>query len=228
MAGTEDGGYLSLDVAARRQNSPDAGASSSDGEARPPGAVWSPRNGGPPGPAIAGSDSPVTQYVPAAVDEEEPHPPASPPPPQAGFFRRCFGCFRGGAGKADQGAGNSERYPSPLPLYIPPAPHVGKPFIPPMEPQDVGKKSLVLDLDETLVHSSFKPVPNPDYIIPVEIDGKARLHFVRTRTFTQNAHAAEPLHAAQVTDVYVLKRPWVDRFLVRSRCLASAVSQASS
>jgi TFIIF-interacting CTD phosphatase-like protein len=39
------------------------------------------------------------------------------------------------------------------------------------------------------VHSSFKPVPNPDYIIPVEIDGN-------------------------VTDVYVLKRPWVDFFMV--------------
>ena len=27
----------------------------------------------------------------------------------------------------------------------------------------------VLDLDETLVHSSFKPVPGADYVIPVEI-----------------------------------------------------------
>ncbi len=29
------------------------------------------------------------------------------------------------------------------------------------------KKTLVLDLDETLVHSSFEIVENPDYIIPV-------------------------------------------------------------
>jgi RNA polymerase II subunit A small phosphatase-like protein len=28
---------------------------------------------------------------------------------------------------------------------------------------------LVLDLDETLVHSSFRAVPNPDYIIPVQV-----------------------------------------------------------
>lgn len=42
--------------------------------------------------------------------------------------------------------------------------------------------------DETLVHSSFKPVPQPDYIIPVEIEGR-------------------------VVDVYVLKRPFVDHFL---------------
>lgn len=55
-------------------------------------------------------------------------------------------------------------------------------------PEDLHKKTLVLDLDETLVHSSFKPIPNPDYIIPVEIDGR-------------------------LVDVYVLKRPWLDHFL---------------
>ena len=38
------------------------------------------------------------------------------------------------------------------------------------------------------MHSSFKPVPQPDYIIPVEIEGR-------------------------VVDVYVLKRPFVDHFL---------------
>jgi len=58
----------------------------------------------------------------------------------------------------------------------------------PQLPEDVGKKTLVLDLDETLVHSSFKPIPNPDYIIPVQIEN-------------------------QVHNVYVLKRPGVDEFL---------------
>ena len=61
-------------------------------------------------------------------------------------------------------------------------------------------QTLVLDLDETLVHSSFKPVPNPDYVIPVEIDGK-------------------------ITDVYVLKRPWVDHFLVRRARRASRAAR---
>ncbi|CCI44559.1 unnamed protein product [Albugo candida] len=60
--------------------------------------------------------------------------------------------------------------------------------LPPQFPQDIGKKCLVLDLDETLVHSSFRPTSNPDYIIPVEIDGM--------------------LH-----QVYVCKRPGVDLFL---------------
>ncbi|KAF0717403.1 Aste57867_2312 [Aphanomyces stellatus] len=60
---------------------------------------------------------------------------------------------------------------------------MGKPFA-----GDEGKKCLVLDLDETLVHSSFKPIQNPDYVIPVEIEG-------------------------HVHQVYVLKRPGVDEFM---------------
>ncbi|PNI73944.1 CTDSPL isoform 6, partial [Pan troglodytes] len=36
---------------------------------------------------------------------------------------------------------------------------------------DYGKKCVVIDLDETLVHSSFKPISNADFIVPVEIDG---------------------------------------------------------
>ncbi|KAI8588438.1 hypothetical protein BDZ88DRAFT_421518 [Geranomyces variabilis] len=63
-------------------------------------------------------------------------------------------------------------------------------LLPPLEPADFGKKCLVLDLDETLVHSSFKEVPNADYVIPVEIEGV--------------------FHS-----VYVLKRPGVDTFLQR-------------
>jgi RNA polymerase II subunit A small phosphatase-like protein len=62
------------------------------------------------------------------------------------------------------------------------------PLLPPPAPDMVGKRCLVLDLDETLVHSSFKPIPNPDFIIPVEIE-------------------------EQIHKVYVLKRPGVDQFL---------------
>lgn len=50
------------------------------------------------------------------------------------------------------------------------------------------KKCVVIDLDETLVHSSFQPVKNADFIIPVEIDGT-------------------------IHQVYVLKRPYVEEFL---------------
>ncbi|GJJ69771.1 carboxy-terminal domain RNA polymerase II polypeptide A small phosphatase [Entomortierella parvispora] len=58
----------------------------------------------------------------------------------------------------------------------------------PMAPEHQGKKCLVLDLDETLVHSSFKLIPQADYVVPVEIDNQSH-------------------------NVYVIKRPGVDTFL---------------
>lgn len=42
----------------------------------------------------------------------------------------------------------------------------------PQRKSDRGKKTLVLDLDETLVHSSFQPVDECDLVLPVEIDGQ--------------------------------------------------------
>ncbi|KAH0790811.1 NLI interacting factor-like phosphatase family protein [Histomonas meleagridis] len=50
------------------------------------------------------------------------------------------------------------------------------------------KKILVLDLDETLVHSSFYQLDYYDYCIPIEIEGNS-------------------------FDLYVQKRPYVDKFL---------------
>ncbi|MES1911721.1 MAG: hypothetical protein MHM6MM_004112 [Cercozoa sp. M6MM] len=53
---------------------------------------------------------------------------------------------------------------------------------------ELGKPTLVLDLDETLVHSSFKPVREPDFIVKVHIEGT-------------------------VHNVYVQKRPGAEEFL---------------
>jgi RNA polymerase II subunit A small phosphatase-like protein len=61
-------------------------------------------------------------------------------------------------------------------------------LLPCQRTQDKNRKCVVIDLDETLVHSSFVPVNNADFIIPVEIDGT-------------------------IHQVYVLKRPHVDMFL---------------
>lgn len=55
--------------------------------------------------------------------------------------------------------------------HIQPPKYLREAVIGPKRPEDVHKKTLVLDLDETLVHSSFKPIPNPDYILPVSSIG---------------------------------------------------------
>ncbi|KAH9485316.1 hypothetical protein JR316_0002224 [Psilocybe cubensis] len=65
---------------------------------------------------------------------------------------------------------------------------VPRPLLPPISPQHAGRKCLVLDLDETLVHSSFKSISQADYVVPVEIE----YHW---------------------HNVYVIKRPGVDNFL---------------
>jgi RNA polymerase II subunit A small phosphatase-like protein len=49
---------------------------------------------------------------------------------------------------------------------------------------------LILDLDETLVHSSFKYIPGVDIILPIEIEGRR-------------------------CEIFVMKRPGVDDFLSR-------------
>ncbi|CAG8531604.1 7226_t:CDS:2 [Ambispora leptoticha] len=58
----------------------------------------------------------------------------------------------------------------------------------PISPEHIGRKCLVLDLDETLVHSSFKQILHADFVVPVEIEN-------------------------QIHNVYVIKRPGVDHFL---------------
>ncbi|KAG6917440.1 hypothetical protein DXG01_002526 [Tephrocybe rancida] len=65
-----------------------------------------------------------------------------------------------------------------------------QPLLPPLLPEHAGRKCLVLDLDETLVHSSFKAVQQADFVVPVEIEYHWH-HF------------------------HVLKRPGVDDFLKR-------------
>lgn len=42
-------------------------------------------------------------------------------------------------------------------------------------------KCLVLDLDETLIHSSFKPIPDPDFTVDIDLDGDTHRVYVRKR-----------------------------------------------
>lgn len=55
------------------------------------------------------------------------------------------------------------------------------PFLGEQRPCDIGKKTLVLDLDETLVHSSFQPTQSCQYKIPVEIEGSVYNVYVYRR-----------------------------------------------
>ncbi|GAV52451.1 hypothetical protein ZYGR_0AG04420 [Zygosaccharomyces rouxii] len=71
-------------------------------------------------------------------------------------------------------------------------------LLPPQSKHLSGKTCLVLDLDETLVHSSFKYLKGADFVLPVDIDD-------------------------QIHNVYVMKRPGVDEFLKKVGSLFEVV-----
>jgi len=54
-------------------------------------------------------------------------------------------------------------------------------LLPPLPEEQKHMKCLVLDLDETLVHSSFKAIPDPDFTIKIELEGHVHEVFVRKR-----------------------------------------------
>lgn len=56
-----------------------------------------------------------------------------------------------------------------------------EPFLGEQSAKDKGKKTLVLDLDETLVHSSFQPIRNPDIVMPIEVENIKSTVYVLVR-----------------------------------------------
>lgn len=107
-------------------------------------------------------------------------------PKNPSFLRQFFCCFRPNSPVAAVQQPLKDTQPAPEENGSLPK---GETFLlSPIRVQDRNKFCVVIDLDETLVHSSFTPVNNPDFIIPVEIDGT-------------------------VHQVYVMKRPFVDEFL---------------
>lgn len=126
-------------------------------------------------------------------------PAAAPAKKKKGFL--CFLCCTNGESDTNQNnAVNldpAQQRPATTPTRRPPiddhrddSSSAQKSLLPAIPERAKGKKCLVLDLDETLVHSSFKPVPDADFVVPVEIE-------------------------SIVHQVYVLKRPFVDEFMRR-------------
>jgi len=92
---------------------------------------------------------------------------------------------------ARENGGSTVPSPNTGATELPPQPGRAPPqkfLLPPLKPEQSHMKCLVLDLDETLVHSSFKPIPDPDFTVDIELDGA-------------------------IHRVYVRKRPGVDHFL---------------
>lgn len=161
-------------------------------------------------------------------DHSPPPPPVAPNSPRGGTSRGPAG----GGGYGGGGGGGGGVGPPPMqmqanpwmsspitqvpqsggdepltlpPDFIPPEPDPGSftPLLPPKDRSMANRHTLVLDLDETLVHSSFKPVPMTDMLIDITLEG-------------------------QVHQVYVKKRPYVDEFLARMTELFEVVVLTAS
>lgn len=100
------------------------------------------------------------------------------------FIRACF-VPPADAGQPVDASDFMQQIRDCEPSYAPDAP-----LLPEPTDEVSGRTCLVLDLDETLVHSSFTPIPDPDFQIPLEMQGETHM-------------------------VYVKKRPGVDEFLER-------------
>lgn len=73
------------------------------------------------------------------------------------------------------------------------------PLLPPQNARSRGKKCLILDLDETLVHSAFVRLESPDYTLSVKLDP--------TKS------------SGKEFKVFVLKRPGLHDFLLSGKSL---------
>ncbi|PLW43280.1 hypothetical protein PCANC_17371 [Puccinia coronata f. sp. avenae] len=84
-------------------------------------------------------------------------------------------------------------------MGIPTAPDGSpRPLLAPLDPALLGRKCLVLDLDETLVHSDFEVITESDFVVPLEIKNAVR-------------------------NVHVKKRPGVDEFMRKMGALYEVV-----
>lgn len=118
---------------------------------------------------------------------------------------------------------------------LPPYHSVGehnKLCLPPRSAELNDKITLVLDLDETLVHCTIDEIPNPDHIFPVQFNGFYYQVYVRLRPHLQHFlravsqmfevvvfTASQKVYADALLDIIDPKRELVRYRLFREACL---------
>lgn len=151
---------------------------------------------------VSSSEDDVHLSQPVAHDHKADQQPPPPPPKKSccwRWFCCCCTCCLPKAPppqqppqlqnqaqpqKAAPPADTKTKPAQPVPA-TPPHP-LTKYLLAPLPPEQKGKKTLVLDLDETLVHSSFKPIPNPDFVISIELENVIHKVYVRKRPGVDN------------------------------------------
>lgn len=90
-----------------------------------------------------------------------------------------------------------------------------------IENKNENKKILVIDLDETLIHTSFQKIKNPDLMIEIDSNNK--------KNTTTNNNTNTDASISKKVEAYIRIRPGVDKFLSQmSRYYDIYVYSASS
>lgn len=126
-----------------------------------------------------------------------------PPPPLARGEGQTTSAAARGPLELPSSSGLPHKVPTPSREHIWGPEKNEAPQLGPQVGQNQGRKTLVLDLDETLVHSSFRSSQAADIVISVELEGEHH-------------------------KVYVRKRPGVDAFLTRMGELYEVVVYTAS
>ncbi|KAA0160518.1 hypothetical protein FNF31_04227 [Cafeteria roenbergensis] len=118
-----------------------------------------------------------------------------------------------------------------LPPYSSVRPRVNRVVLP-RKVSDAPPISLVLDLDETLVHCSVEPIPDPDLRFPVVFGGHTYQVYVRKRPFLERFlarvaskfevtvfTASQSVYASRLLDLIDPHHRWIRHRLYREACL---------
>ncbi|KAK9265806.1 hypothetical protein L1049_003412 [Liquidambar formosana] len=114
---------------------------------------------------------------------------------------------------------------------------VGPNLLPALFPKETSKRkgiTLVLDLDETLVHSTLESCDNADFTFPVFFNTKEHTVYVRQRPFLQTFldrvaemfevvvfTASQSIYAEQLLDILDPERKLISRRAYRESCIFS-------
>jgi len=105
-------------------------------------------------------------------------------------------------------------------------------FCLPSKAQDAPPHTLVLDLDETLVHCTMSPIPNPDMVFPVDFNDETFLVYVLKRPHLEHFletvskqfevvlfTASQYIYANTLLDLLDKDKKWIRHRLFRESCL---------
>ena len=132
----------------------------------------------------------------------------------------------------DDDAFNPYAFIKSLPPYHTVAPATRMKFALPPKENDAPRISLVLDLDETLVHCSIEPIPKADLTFPVNFNGVEYTVYVRKRPHFEHFMrsvsdkfevtiftASQEVYAKKLLDILDPESKYIKHRLYRDSCL---------